>query len=146
NVTTDPYNGATTRSYAWILDIASGTKRQLGEHDILQPAWSPHNLRIAYWSLEAKGLRTGQRDVWTIRTDGSEPVAVTSDPDTDWNPVWSPDGRYLYFSSDRSGSLNLWRVPIDEKSGHTLGNPEPITMGGSAAREHLTISRDGTRM
>ena len=45
----------------------------------------------------------------------------------DWNPVWSPDGRHLYFASDRGGSMNLWRVPIGEESGQVLGDPEPIT-------------------
>ncbi len=146
NGSNDPYNGSTVRGSGWIVDVETGAKRQLGDLDVLQPAWSPHNYRIAYWSLERNGLRNGQRDIWTVRPDGSDPTSVTNDADLDWNPVWSPDGKYLYFSSDRSGSLNFWRIPIDEKSGRALGKPEPITMGGSAAREHLTISRDGSRM
>lgn len=74
-------------------------------------------------------------------------MRVTNDPAIDWNPVWSPDGNYLYFSSDRGGSMNFWRVPIEEKSGKVLGEPEPVTTGGGAAtRQHLSISRDGRRM
>ena len=34
---------------------------------------------------------------------GGEPTFLTDDPPTDWNPIWSPDGRYIYFTSDRGG-------------------------------------------
>jgi Tol biopolymer transport system component len=44
-----------------------------------------------------------------------------------WDPVWSPQGHDLYFASDRNGSMNLWRVRIDEESGRVLGDPEPVT-------------------
>src|SRR5262249_60220624 len=60
-------------------------------------------------------------------------------------PVWSPDGRYLYFSSDRGGTMNLWRVPIDEDSGRVLGSPEPVT-APSVWCGNMTFSRDGSRM
>jgi Tol biopolymer transport system component len=141
----DPYNGSTFRTTGFIVDLDTGAKHPL-DFDFLQPSWSPHGDRIAYWSLERNGVRNGQRDLWTVRPDGTDPVSVTNDIDLDWNPVWSPDGRYLYFSSDRSGTLNLWRIPVDEKTGRATGKPEPITMGGSASRQHLTISRDGNRM
>jgi Tol biopolymer transport system component len=49
----------------------------------------------------------------------------------DWNPVWSPDGRYLYFASDRGGSMNLWRIPIEESTGQVLGTAEPVTTPSS---------------
>jgi Tol biopolymer transport system component len=31
---------------------------------------------------------------------------------SDWSPSWSPDGRFLYFVSNRGGTADLWRVPI----------------------------------
>src|SRR5215475_6578724 len=63
---------------------------------------------------------------------------------TDLNPVWSPDGKYLYFSSNRGGSMNIWRAPIDEKSGATLGEPEAVTtIGAATSALHLSFSREG---
>ena len=107
----------------------------------MQPNWSPHGYRIAYW-----GRRNGaQRDIWTIPAEGGEPVDVTNDPPMDWNPVWSPDGNYLYFVSDRSGSMNLWRVPIEEKTGKVLGSAEAITTP-TPFIAHLSFSRDGHHM
>lgn len=67
---------------------------------------------------------------------------MTSDLAVDWNPVWSPDGGSLYFASDRGGGLNLWRVPIDEASGKTRGEPEPMTLPSLWAG-HFSVSRDG---
>ncbi|HJX29321.1 MAG TPA: hypothetical protein VJ885_15535, partial [Thermoanaerobaculia bacterium] len=59
-----------------------------------------------------------------------------------WSPVWSPDGRYLYYASDRSGSMNLWRIRIDEDSGKVRGVPEPLTAPASWTGP-LTLSHDG---
>src|SRR5262249_29152952 len=38
-----------------------------------------------------------------------------------------PDGDYLYFASDRSGSMSLYRVRIDESSGRVKGEPQQIS-------------------
>ena len=72
-------------------------------------------------------------------------MAVTDDEFVDWNPVWSPDGRYLYFLSNRGGSMNLWRILVDETSGKTLGAPEPIITPSADCR-HLSFSRDGRQL
>lgn len=138
--------GAVSGGPLWIVNVASGDKRQLGKGNAVQPAWSPHNRRIAFWTLFGPGHRTGYRDIWTMRTDGTDWVSVTNDLAIDWNPVWSPDGKFLYFVSDRSGSMNIWRVPIDEESGRTLGALEAVTTGGSGYRGFLTLSGDGKRI
>jgi Tol biopolymer transport system component len=130
-------------SKIWAIDITSGDKRLITEEDAVQPHWSPHGDRIAYWSLPPGG---GQRDIWTVPATGGEPTQVTNDAAVDWNPVWSPDGRFLYFSSDRGGSMNIWRLPINEATGEVLGSPQPITTGGTASHQHLSFSSDGRRL
>jgi eukaryotic-like serine/threonine-protein kinase len=130
------------RSELWIIDVASGSKRRLLEQDAVQPAWSPGGARIAYWATVG---HSGQRDLFTVDPFADDPVQsvtrVTEDAAVDWNPLWSADGKWLYFGSDRGGSMNLWRVAIDEASGERRGEPEPITVPALSAGE-FTIARN----
>jgi Tol biopolymer transport system component len=145
-VSMDAFTLPTTRSLIpsalWVIEVATGAKRLLTEGDAVQPSWSPNGHRIAYWGLQPGG---GQRDIWTIPAKGGPAVAVTNDSAFDWNPTWSPDGRYLYFASDRGGSMNFWRVPIDEQSGAVKGPPETVTTP-SVYSQHLSFSRDGRQL
>ncbi|HEX2059386.1 MAG TPA: protein kinase [Thermoanaerobaculia bacterium] len=129
-----------------VVDVDSGAERRLLESDAVQPDWSPNGHRIAYWSISGDAA---QRDIWTIDPRAKDPrqsiVRVTNDAAVDWNPVWSPDGQYLYFGSDRNGSMNLWRVRIDEQSGRPRGAPEAVTTPAHFSA-HYSIARDGRRM
>ncbi len=126
-----------------IVNVETGAKRELLKADATFPAWSPNGTRIAYW-YNPDGL--GRRDIATVSASGGEPVVVTKDfAVSNWNPVWSPDGKYLYFVSDKGGNLNFWRVSIDETTGEVLSAPEPIVTPSKYSR-HLNFSRDGKRM
>jgi serine/threonine protein kinase len=82
------------------VNVATGEARQIaGVEDAVQPSWSPHGHRIAYWSVPK-----GSRDIWTVSAGGGDPVPITNDVAVDWSPAWSRDGRFLYFSSDRGGA------------------------------------------
>ena len=125
-------------SELWVVDTRTQARRALvqpvkggpdfgRDSDAVQPSWSPNGKRIAFWGVSSL---SGQRDIWTIDPNAAEPkrtvVRVTSGSALHWNPVWSPDGKYLYYGSDRDGTLNLWRVPMDEDSGSPVGTPEPV--------------------
>jgi Tol biopolymer transport system component len=127
-------------SQIWKINLESGAKQQISKVDSVQPKLSPHGKRIAYW-----GAEQSQRDLFTIPASGGEPVPITNDLAVDWNPIWSPDGNYLYFFSDRGGSMNLWRVRIDEDSGKLLGSPEPITTPSQFSGQ-ISISQKGNQI
>lgn len=133
-----PGNRAVRPRRLWSVRVATGEKHLITTEDAAQPQWSPHGNRIAYWGQRANA----QRDIWTMPASGGEPVAVTNDEALDWNPVWSPDGGYLYFASDRSGGMKLWRIQIDEQSGRVRGEPELVPTP-SAYSQHISFSRDG---
>ena len=141
SITTNPLNRG-TGARLWVVTVATGATRQLTQTDAVQPNWSPHGQRIAYWAIPEGG---SQRDIWTIPAQGGKPVQVTNDAAVDWNPVWSPDGRYIYFSSDRAGTLNLWRIRVSEASGEPSGVAEAVTTPASLAAQ-MSFSRDGKRM
>lgn len=124
-------------SHLWAVNVKTGQERLVTDRDAVQPNWSPRGNRIAYWG-EQKG---GRRDIWTIPAGGGEPTPVTDDEFIDWNPVWSREGDYLYFLSNRGGEMNLWRVPIDENSGRLLGSFEPATLPSNNAQQ-VTFARN----
>ncbi|MFN0108310.1 MAG: protein kinase domain-containing protein [Blastocatellia bacterium] len=130
------------KSRLLIINVATGEDRVLLEaNDVAQPRWSPNGGRIAYFSRNAEN----RRDVWTIAADGSDAKPVTNDEAVDWSPVWSGDGKYLYFASDRKGVASLWRVRIDESTGRTLGKLEAVS-GQSGEIFYMDLSRDGRRI
>jgi eukaryotic-like serine/threonine-protein kinase len=101
-----------------------------GLWDHRQPGWSPDGRRIVY---------RAQRDLWVTATDGGATYRLTTDNEPDSAPTWSADGRHVYFSSFREGTIALWRV----KAGG--GVPERLTLG-SGPEVHPRLSRDGRRL
>jgi eukaryotic-like serine/threonine-protein kinase len=134
---TDP-RARTAASQIWRVRVANEEKSLLYAGDAVQPRWSPNGRRIAYWGRE-KGSR---RTIWTRPAGGGNPVRVTDDGYLNWNPVWSPDGHFLYFTSNRGGPMNFWRVAIDEDSGRLRGDPEPVNTPAPRCA-FLSFSRDG---
>ena len=136
---TDP-TARSSRSQLWRIDVASGAKKQIPmKVEGVQPNWSPHGKRIAVWGLPEG---TGKRVLYTVPAAGGDATPLNDDNFFNWNPVWSPDGKHLYFASNRGGSMNLWRRPIDEETGKPLGEPEPVTSGGQWNGQ-LSISKTG---
>jgi Tol biopolymer transport system component len=136
----DPIN-RDVDSHLWAVNVDTGVKRLISEGDAVEPSWSPHGHRIAFWS---KG-KTGARDIRTVSAEGGDSVSVTEDAALDWSPVWSPDGKFLYFLSNRGGTANLWRVAINEASGEVLSDPQPTNLP-SIASDNLALSAEGKHL
>jgi Tol biopolymer transport system component len=94
------------------------------------PAWSPDGTRICY---------AAQRDLWITPATGGNTRRLTTAGAYDRDPVWSPDGRFVYFWSIREGTTALWRIPAGG------GSAVRVTLG-SGPEIHPTLSRDGSRL
>src|SRR5947208_4801 len=72
---------------------------------ISDPQASPKGDRIAF-VLRSTDLAAnkGRYDLWMVNADGSGLIQLTTDPASDDNPRWAPDGQSLFFLSSRSGS------------------------------------------
>jgi Tol biopolymer transport system component len=59
-----------------------------------------------------------------VSADGGPPKRLTDHPGNDVVPTWSRDGRSIYFTSDRTGSGQLWKMPAEG------GPPVQVTKHG----------------
>lgn len=53
-------------------------------------------------------------DIWLFDAKTRQHRQLTRFGGEDRNPVWSPDEKAVYFLSERSGSFNVWKMPIDQ--------------------------------
>ncbi len=69
----------------------------------------------------------GRSDLWLAAADGSATRQLTSDPGSDFEPRWMPDGRSIAFLSTRSGSVQVWEVDVDGGTQRLSDFPVDVT-------------------
>ena len=86
------------------------------------PAISPDGGRVAF-TVQTINERDNKyhREVWVVPTRGGEPVRFTSPSTESSNPRWSPDGKYLLFTSTRPGGHGTtWMLRMDQPGGEAF--------------------------
>ena len=85
---------------------------------VVSPRWSPNGEQIAF-SSEADG----NLEMYTISVKGRTRKRLTTHPAWDGNAHWSRDGKWIYFVSDRSGTLGAWKMPAEGGDALPLSGP-----------------------
>jgi Tol biopolymer transport system component/imidazolonepropionase-like amidohydrolase len=104
----------------------SGPERVRG---IMHPVVSPDGRQVAFAAVG---------DLWLMPIGGA-PRRLTNDAWVETDPAWSTDGRFLAYSSDRDGFMNIW---VRDLVG---GNDRQVTHGSAAAMQ-AAWSPDGSRL
>lgn len=89
--------------------------------------WSPDNRTMAF---VAQRNGSKQFDVYRIPAAGGTEQQLNTDPHHDDGPDYSPDGKWIYINSDRSGHESVWRFPADG-AGPTDGQAEMVLADGA---------------
>ncbi len=115
----------------WLLalpGIPADETHPFSVHDMLamerisDPQVSPDGTSVVF-ALRSTDLEAnrGRTDLWILELADQRIRRLTSHSATDFNPRWSPDCRWIWFLSTRSGSSQVWRI---QSNG---GEPQQIT-------------------
>jgi Tol biopolymer transport system component len=108
HISFDAYRPDTGRLAIWTVSLTTGevTRESMGTAPAAQPCWRSDGARLAF----LYGLDGG--NIWSQAPGGADLQRHTSDPAIDYEPQWSPDGTRLLFTSERTGSSDVWMIDL----------------------------------
>jgi Tol biopolymer transport system component/DNA-binding winged helix-turn-helix (wHTH) protein len=112
----------------WVSDPDGSNPLQLTNYGgplTGSPRWSPDGQIIAYDSRP-----NGNADLFMVSADGGQPRQLTQDQSDEVMPSFSRDGKRIYFASDRTGTWNVYSMPVGGGAVTQL-----TTLGGFTAVE-----------
>jgi TolB protein len=118
------YAGDPRRSVAFILPVGgSAEPKQITSpeagHAFLH-GWSPDGKKLVFTGGR-KGETGNYRNLWSVDVDTKVETALTPPGTLDDGPEYTPDGKYIYFNSVRTGTMQIWRMRPDGSQ------PEQVT-------------------
>jgi TolB protein len=91
------------------------------------------------YTVAFKSFAPNNTDIFIADSDGTRVRPLVADPALDYNPSFSADGRWIIFTSQRSGSARIYRV-------HPDGSGLEALTDGSSFADQATLSPDGTML
>uniref|UniRef100_A0A7C6AFS8 DUF5050 domain-containing protein n=1 Tax=candidate division WOR-3 bacterium TaxID=2052148 RepID=A0A7C6AFS8_UNCW3 len=106
----------------WMLNFSTGSETHIiggedwgiGTFDI-----APDGNKIVFSSNKGTYQGSNTRinsNLWIVNTDGTNLMQMTFHPGDDICPVWSPDGKYIYFlgcrGEEKEGIMNIWQMEV----------------------------------
>jgi Tol biopolymer transport system component/DNA-binding winged helix-turn-helix (wHTH) protein len=120
-----PVSNANGADASIVRVIASDPKRNL-----YNQRFSPDQRWITFLAHDLSYASTST--IYVTPTTGGAWRAITDGTWFDDKPRWGPDGRILYFVSNRTGVANVWGRRFDDSTGTPIGDPFPVTSFRSA--------------
>jgi Tol biopolymer transport system component/DNA-binding winged helix-turn-helix (wHTH) protein len=120
-----PVSNANEGDDSIVRVIASDPKRNL-----YNQRFSPNQRWITFLAHDLSYASTST--IYVTPTTGGAWRAITDGTWFDDKPRWGPDGRILYFVSNRTGVANVWGRRFDDSTGAPIGDPFPVTSFRSA--------------
>ena len=123
SATVPPHKG----SQVFLADVdGNNLKLMTSDSPSYFHGWSPDSKTLAF---VAQRNKSGQFDVYRIPATGGAEEQLNFDIHHDDGPDYSPDGKWIYINSDRSGKEAIWRFPADG-AGHNDEKAEMVVSDG----------------
>ena len=98
--------------------------------NLFNQRFSPNQRWITFLAHDLLSASTST--VYVVPAAGGSRRAITDGAWFDDKPRWGPDGKVMYFVSNRTGVANVWARRFDDSTGMPLGEPFPVTSFRSA--------------
>ena len=105
-----------------LVSVADGSTRIVKNVRASNMHFSPDGRYIAYDYYAYEG--SPNKDIHLLSIDGKQEIPLVEHPANDFLLGWAPDGGYILFASDRTGSFDAWIIPVAD--GKPKGIPEVI--------------------
>jgi tricorn protease len=116
-----------------------------GDHTKIRPQLFDAAEEIQEDSASSTGKRAAiqaRGDIWTIPAENGMPRAITRTDDAiERNPAWSPDGKWIAYTSDESGEYEIYVAQSDGR-----GETKKLTNRNGSYIEGLTWSPDSEKI
>lgn len=125
------------QSQVFVQELRSGARKRVSARQGVNsaPAWAPDGRRLALTLSRGDG----NLDIYTVELANQMLTRLTAWPSIETEPNWNLDGSELYFTSDRSGSPQIYKIAA---SG---GQPVRVTFEGSY-NARPRVSPDGRQL
>ena len=128
-------------THIWLMDTETGTRRLLTSTGGLEgdPAVSREENRLALTFQQA------DYDIYELSTEHPAPRPVLATSRSEMDPAWSPTGKEMAFSTDRSGRTEIW-VRSRDGDEHPVVTPADFPEGSTYLLSSPAFSPDGERI
>ena len=99
----------------WVMSTDGSSLTQITHStdcNDMDPCWSPDGTRIVFASDRGQVAGMQNFDIWIMKEDGSEPLQLTTNGSRDDMPIFTKDGRTVYFRSNRGLKWDVWVMRI----------------------------------
>jgi len=136
-VVTEPPKGERRARHIWLYDKQSGSIRQFtySAKTEISPRWSPDGKQLAFLSN-----RDDDQQIYVMRADGGEPMALTKSKRSVQSFAWSPDGKQISFLAPDAKTQAEEKKEKDKDDAHVADKEDKrarlwlLTLGTSEAK------------
>ena len=143
----DGYITDRRRNHIYIYDIAKEKLTQItsGDYDDSEPSFSPDGKTVAFVSNRSKHPdRNYNTDIWLVSANtsdkGQKLTQLTSHTGPDSSPIWSPDGKWIAYTTANDGEYGIAQLAVTSATG---GSTKILTKNLDRSVSQIEFSDDG---